>query len=97
MVVRNSGMELAMALMVAPLMPGGNFLPRKSDATSNPWEDRQMMRQLAVMSNRGGRYATSMRLIELLGFWSYKHDLVIQEIVLVLCQESPGKAADPSF
>jgi hypothetical protein len=49
MVVRNSGMELATALRVAPLMPGGNLLPRKSDAISKPCEERQIMMQEILM------------------------------------------------
>ena len=36
-------MELAMAFSVAPFIPGGNLRPRKSEASSNPWEERQMM------------------------------------------------------
>jgi hypothetical protein len=42
-------MELATALRVAPFMPGGNLLPRKSDAISKPWEERHMMMQLMLM------------------------------------------------
>ena len=38
-----------MALSVAPLIPRGIFLPRKSEATSKPWEERQITMQLMLM------------------------------------------------
>ena len=50
-VVRSSGMELAMALRVAPLIPRGTFLPRKSEAISKPCEERQIMMQLIMIYN----------------------------------------------
>ena len=92
MVVRNSGIELAMAFRVAPLIPGGSFLPRKSEATSNPWEERQIIIQLTVIRRSDESH---MGTIWLPGLLHHMHELVIQEVILKLHQELLVKAVDP--
>ena len=51
--VKTSGIELAMALMVAPLTPSDKFLPTYSDAVRNPSPALQIIKQHMVMITSG--------------------------------------------
>jgi hypothetical protein len=53
MVVNSSGMELPIAFMVAPLTPSDIFLPKYSEAVSNPSLAFQMTKQQKTMSKIG--------------------------------------------
>ena len=52
-VVRSSGIELAMALIVAPFMPFDRFLPRKLDAVVKLFADFPIIKQLMEIRIRG--------------------------------------------
>jgi hypothetical protein len=52
-VVNSSGIELAMALIVAPLTPSERFLPRYSDETSNPSLAFHIIMQQKTINNKG--------------------------------------------
>ena len=51
--VRSSGIELAMALIVAPFMPFERFLPRKLDAVVKLFADLPIIKQLMEIRIRG--------------------------------------------
>jgi hypothetical protein len=54
-VVNNSGIELPMAFMVAPLTPSDIFLPRYSEATSKPSLAFQIIKQLIKIKAKASR------------------------------------------
>ncbi|MFT6135192.1 MAG: hypothetical protein ACJAZM_001686 [Cyclobacteriaceae bacterium] len=51
--VNNSGIELAIALIDAPLTPSERFLPTYSDAVMKPSPARQITRQHIVINKSG--------------------------------------------
>jgi len=51
--VNTSGIELAMAFIVAPLTPSDRFLPTYSEATIKPSPARQITKQHKAIRNNG--------------------------------------------
>ena len=52
-VVKSSGIELAIAFIVAPLTPSDKFLPKYSEETSNPSLAFQIIKQHMNINNSG--------------------------------------------
>ena len=63
--VKSSGIELAIALMVAPLTPLDRFLPRKLDAVVKLIADFPIIKQLMVIRIRGIKIPINEMLIYL--------------------------------
>ena len=63
--VKNSGIELAIALMVAPFIPLDRFLPRKLDAVVKLFADFPIIKQLMAIRIRGIKIPINEMLIYL--------------------------------